>query len=197
MIARRAAPALVVATLTVALFAARGIGIGLGDGVVPAPVAHAVGAGDAIGEYVIKLRGDGFDRNGSSGRVSEGNVRGRAVLRVSRVAGSADPRNLRVEIVLEKVLVGSLIDRATPTPALAGRGILVGDSLTVIGAGQSNFVNALTLRFLKRGRRVAGWWIASFPGSAATDGFVSGMGLAFRGKRLRKPGSIDVVAASR
>jgi hypothetical protein len=152
----------------------------------PAPPAQAIGAGDAIGEYVIKLKGNGFDRNAASGRVTEGGIRGRAVLSVTPASDAGDPRELVVRVTLESNLKGTLLDRATPTPSLEGRGVLVGDSLTVIGAGQTNFVNALTLRFLKKGKKVDGWWLASFPGAAADEGFVAGAGLSFKGKRMRK-----------
>ena len=162
----------------------------------PPPPAAAVGAGDIVGEYVVRLRGDGFDRSATSGRVDEGAVRGRAVVTVTRAAQDGDPRDVLVRVTLESALTGSLLDRATPTPALQGRGILVGDSLTVIGAGQANFVNAVTMRFQKNGRKVEGWWLASFPGSTVDDGFVAGVGLSFRGKRLRKGQASPAPAAT-
>jgi len=165
----------------------------------PQPEAAAIGAADAIGEYVVKLKGNGFERNESSGRVSEGNLRGRAVVRIKRTSADGDPKDLTVEVALENALKGGLLDRATPTPSLRGRGVLVGDSLTVIGVGQTNFVNALTLRFSRKGKRIDGMWISSFPGAAATDGFVAGVGVSFKGKRLRAkqvaPASIAVQAA--
>ena len=69
--------------------------------------------------------------------------------------------------------------------SLEGVGILVDDSLTVIGAGQANFVNAVTLRFSKKGRKVEGWWLGSFPGTDVREGFVAGFGASFKGKRPR------------
>lgn len=161
---------------------------------VPEPPAEAVGPGDVIGEYVLKLRGQGFDRNATSGRISEDRVRGRALLTILRTSDVGDPRDVTVRIALDSSLKGSVLDRATPTPDLEGRGVLVGDSLTVVGVGQSNFVNAVMLRFNKKGKKVEGWWLVSFPGADAVEGFVGGAGLAFKGKRLRA--SKPVPAAS-
>ncbi len=151
----------------------------------PEPEAQAIGAGDVVGVFRLKLKGSGFDRNADNGRVDQRNVRGNATLVISRANAAADPRLVRVEIRLDKNLNSSVIARATPTPALGGIGILVEDSLTVIGAGQANFVNAVTLRFAKQGRRVEGWWLGSFPGTDVDAGFVAGFGASFKGKRLR------------
>lgn len=170
----------------VALSAATVAWLGAGE-----PPAAALGPADALGQYVLRLRGDGFDRDAETNRVSEGSVKGSAVLTVALADDAADPRELAVEIRLDRKLAGSLLDRATPTPALSGRGVLVGDSLTVIGAGQANFVNAVTLRFRKRGARLEGWWLASFPGSAADRGFVAGLGLTFRGRRVVQPAAVS------
>ena len=163
----------------------------------PQPEAAAIGAGDAIGEYVVRLRGDAFERNESSGRVSEGTIRGRAVVRVTRTTADGDPHDLTVEVALESALRGGLLDRATPTPTLRGRGVLVGDSLTAISVGQTNFVNAMTLHFVKNGKKIDGMWIASFPGSDARNGFVAGAGVSFKGKRLRPNQIAPAVTAVR
>lgn len=164
-----------------------------------APEAQAVGAGDVIGQYLLKLKGSGFDRHATNGDVDQSKVRGHAVMTIERAAESADPRLVRISIVLEKNLRKSVLSRATPSPAaLEGVGILVDDSLTVIGAGQANFVNAVTLRFAKKGKKVEGWWMASFPGSDVDTGFVAGVGASFKGKRLRfqpAPASVDALRA--
>jgi hypothetical protein len=152
----------------------------------PAPPVEAVDAGDVIGAYALKLSGNGFDRDGNDGAIDQGKVRGNALLVISRANAAADPRLVRVAITLEKNLRRSLLDRATPSPAaLEGVGILVDDSLTVIGAGQANFVNAITLRFARKGKKVTGVWLASFPGSDVDQGFVAGVGVTLKGKRLR------------
>ncbi len=182
---------LLVAAATAALVGVVGVAL------LPVPDAAAVGSADAVGAWLIALRGDGFDRNATSGSYSQETVRGRAVLNVGRATGDGDPRRLRVEVVLERALAGSLIDRATPSVALAGEGVLVGDSLTVIGAGQANFVNALTLRFSRGGKRVDGWWLASFPGSSVDSGFVGGFGTTFKGKRVKASAAANAAAATR
>ena len=149
----------------------------------PGEEAAAVGPADVIGIYDVRLSGDAFERDADSGRVAEERVRGRALCQISAAPG--DPRLLTVEVRLAPALDGGLFDRTNPTPALRGTGVLVGDSLTVIGAGQANYVNALTLRFLRRGRKVSGSWIASFPGSDTRSGYVAGAGVSLRGKRRR------------
>lgn len=167
-----------------ALAAAAVVALGAWLG-APEPGASAIGPGDAVGEYALRLKGDGFDRAADSGRVSQDRIRGRALLSVTRTTDAADPHDLTVLVTLASSMKGSLLDRATPTPALTGRGILVEDSLTVIGNGQSNFVNALTLRFAKKGKRVDGWWMASFQPAEVATGYAAGVGVVVKGKRLR------------
>ena len=155
----------------------------------PVPVASAVGPGAILATYRLRLKGDGFFREGVSGAIRQSGVKGTATMTIALAEGPGDPRVLDVAIVLDQRLDATPIGKSTPSPnALKGRGILVRDSLTLIGAGQPNFVNAATLRFTKNGKRVAGWWLTSFPGSDADRGFISGAGVVLRGKRLRTKG---------
>ncbi len=152
----------------------------------PAPVAEAVGSADVIGIYRLKLKGGGFDREAITNRYRAGSLRGTATLEISRPAEAVDPRVLQIAILLDGNLIGSTLARATPTPALTGVGILVEDSLTVIGTGRSDFVNAVTLRFERGGKRLVGTWLTAFPASDADDGFAAGVGVTFKGKRLKQ-----------
>ena len=157
----------------------------LAVGLVPGPAARAVGSADALGTYELKLRGEGFDRDGQSGRIREGALHGDAVLSVTRADASGDPRNVHLVVQLDPALVGSVLDLATPTPQFESDAVLVGDWATAIAPGQPDFVNVLTVRFLKKGRRISGWWSASFPGADADKGFAAAVTATFKGRRVR------------
>ena len=169
-----------------ALALALGVALGAAAVVVSthaAPEAGAVAPADVVGVWRVKLSGDGWLRTNAGDRQREA-IRGPAYLALSLVNPEANDRRLRVEVRLPPTMEGSLLDAATPEPAFLAEGYLVGDSMAVIDSGQPNFVNTLTLRFLKDGARVAGWWVAAFPPTSADSGAASAVGLAFAGRRL-------------
>lgn len=149
------------------------------------PEVEALAPADVLGVYVVRLRGNGFTGNSEADVSRTERVRGRVRLTLSRLEDESNTRGLEVRIDLPPALEGTLIDKATPTPAFRGTGVLVGDSLTAIATGRSDFVNAVTMRFTRRGRIVSGWWLTSLAdGAAVQSNFVTGVGSTFRGRRV-------------
>jgi hypothetical protein len=148
-----------------------------------APDAQAVAATQVVGTYKIKLKGDGWWRGATTAYRPE-RVNGTALLLLARSV----PDDGKLKVVIQADATGSLVDIATPTPDFSGTGVLVGDSITVIGSGQPTYVNGITITFLKGGARVLGHWFASFPPSdAAVDSSAAGgLGIDFTGRRLTK-----------
>jgi len=148
-----------------------------------APQAQAVAATQVVGTYKLKLKGDGWWR-GTTTAYRPDRVNGSALLLLARNV----PDDGKLKVVIQVEATGGLVDIATPTPDFSGTGVLVGDSLTVIGSGTPTYVNAITLTFLKGGARVLGHWFASFPPSdAAVDSSAAGgVGIDFTGRRLTK-----------
>jgi hypothetical protein len=166
-----------------------------------APEAQAVAATQIVATYKIKLKGDGWWR-GSATAYRPERVNGTGLLVLARSV----PDDGKVKVLIQADATGGLVDIATPTPDFSGSGVLVGDSLTVIGSGTATYVNAITLTFLKGGSRVLGHWFASFPPSdvAADSSDAGGVGMTFTGRRLNKrddpvvtPTSIASRAAAR
>jgi hypothetical protein len=143
----------------------------------------AVRQAPVVGTYKIKLKGDGWWR-GTTTAYRPDRVGGTALLLLLRSV----PDDGKLKVVIQVDAAGSLADIATPTPDFSGTGVLVGDSMTVIGSGTPTYVNGITLTFLKGGARVLGHWFASFPPSdAAVDSSAAGgVGIDFTGRRLTK-----------
>ena len=158
--------------------------------------AEALGRERVLGVYRLKLKGTGFDRDGSSARYRDGKVRGLARMTLTASPDEGDDSIVRVVIRLDERLDGTIADKLTPEIAFAGTGRIVGDSLTAIASGQANFVNALTIEFSKNGRKAQGWWLASFPAAAATDGFAGAFGAQVKGK-LIEPAAIEPLPLDR
>lgn len=152
-----------------------------------APDAQAVAPAQVVGVYKIKLKGDGWWRGTTTAYGAE-RVNGNALLVFAR--NQPDDGKLKVSIQLDPALSGGLVDVATPTPDFLGTGMLVGDSMTVIGNGAATYVNAITFTFLKGGARIIGHWVAAFPPSdAAPDSSAAGaFGIDFAGRKLSKRG---------
>lgn len=161
---------------------------------VPSRDADAVAAADVQGVYLLKLKGDGWVKGPSvnGGRFRASGLRGQAYLLVGLVNADDNDGQVTVEVRLAQTLEGSVLDQATGSPDFVGRGYLVGDTLAVIDSGASIFVNALTLRFTKGGRVVAGNWMVAKPATAldGRDGsFAAAATVALKGKLVRvKPG---------
>jgi hypothetical protein len=149
----------------------------------PAPDAQAVVSAQVVGTYKLKLRGDGWWR-GASTPYSLSRVNGWAYLVLTR--SIPDDGKLKVAIQVDSAT--SLVGVATPTPDFSGTGILVGDSMTVIGSGAPTYVNAIQITFLKGGAKVAGHWMAAFPPSdVVPDGNAAGgFAASFTGRRANK-----------
>ncbi len=161
--------------------------------VVSPETADAVDTTRVLGRYRLKLKGDGFDREAASLSYRNKKLRGNATLTLVRPESAVSAREVIVRIVLDRRLDGSVLDRATPDPAFLGKGLLIEDSLTVIGTGSANFVNAVTLRFKNKGRKLSGWWLASFPAAAVDGGFAGGVGVQIAGRlQLAQPSPAPV-----
>jgi hypothetical protein len=148
--------------------------------------AQAVAAAQVVGTYRIKLKGDGWWR-GTTDPYKADRTNGTGLLVLSHDV----PDDGKLKVVIQVDAAGSLVDVATPTPDFSGTGLVVGDSMTVIGSGAPTYVNAITLTFLKGGARLVGHWVASFPPSdAAPDtSAAGGFGADFTGRRLTRLGN--------
>lgn len=144
--------------------------------------ASAVTPAQVVGAYRIKLKGEGWLRGKSSPYRAE-RIDGSAVLLLVR--DTADSEKLKVEIRLDPSLAGGLADLATPEPAFAGAGYVIGDSLSVIDTGAPTYVNAFVLTFLKDGDKVAGHWMSVFPSTDPASGAASGLAIDFAGRRTK------------
>jgi len=158
-----------------------------------APEAQAVAATQVVGTYKIKLKGDGWWRGTTTAYRPE-RVNGTGLLVLARSV----PDDGKVKVVIQVDASGGLVDVATPTPDFSGSGVLVGDSLTVIGSGTATYVNGITLTFLKGGSRVLGHWFTSFPPSEVSPdtSAAGGVGMTFTGRRLTKRDEPVVTPAS-
>lgn len=144
----------------------------------PAPEASAVGLAQVVGTYKLKLKGDGWLR-GTSTPYKTDRFAGGATLVLSRE--QPDDGRVHVEIRVDAALNGGLLDLATLKPDFSGDARIVGDSLAVIAAGGSTYVNALTLQF--KGTKLAGHWLVSWP--AADDSSPAGaVSVEILGRRL-------------
>lgn len=162
-----------------------GFGAGLGAAVAPEQPARAVSAAQVVGVYQLRIRGEGFHRS-LDGKNSVGRVRAIGEMRIIDTDTEANDGEFEVEIRLHPKFDGTLFDKLTPSPAFRGRGVLVGDNLTVIGTSVPNFVNALVMRFQRKGRKVVGTWLASYPATVdAVTPFAGGAGVSFVGKRVK------------
>jgi len=160
-----------------------------------APDASSLTPAEVQGVYTVKMSGDAWFRRDLDGSGPQ------AVQRVEQklkgtlflVLGVAnDQKNdglVTVEIRLSERHEGSALDRLTGSPDFVGTGLLVDGRLAVIDVGAPEFVSALNLRFDKRGKRVWGGWIVSFPAKTADATFMGGANVVLKGKRVRvRPG---------
>ncbi len=151
----------------------------------PPQPAEALAASEVVGIYQLRLRGDGWSRRADTSQYKRGRVRGAAEMRILRTNDTVNDGSFDVEIRLQGRLKDSLFSVVTPSPAFQGTGVLVGDTLAVIATGAPNFINAVNLRFVRRGRRVIGFWMTNFPAGTERLAFAGAAGVTFVGVRRR------------
>jgi len=160
------------------------------DGVAARPT------GSVIGVYQARLRGDGWSaRNPSSAaEVQSKKERISGTARIEVVARDPDVNDgfVTVRVYLDAKAAKSLLGSATPkNPAFEGTAALAGDAFAAIDTGQPNYVNALSLRFDRRGRKVQGDWMAVYPAleaDLAAQKFAASVTVSLSGRRV--PGAI-------
>ena len=148
--------------------------------------AYSLSPADVQGVYILKLSGDAWVRSRANGdtppEASAESVRGTAFLILS-AASQANDGVLHAEIRLEQRREGSVLDRITASPDFEATGVILGDRLSLIDTGHSVFVNALNLRFDRRGKRVRGGWLVAWPASSDGAAFSAGANVVVKGKR--------------
>ena len=161
--------------------------------VVDSPPADAVTSGQVIGAYLVKLKGDGWAAR--VGPKAAGNplgyhnarIQGGGRLEVAARDETVNDGLVTVRVFLDPATSAGILGGATTgTPAFEGTAAVIGDSISVIDAGQPNYVNVLTLRFAKGGRSVTGSWMAAFPAleaDLATQKFATGVSVTVTGRR--------------
>lgn len=148
------------------------------------PSAEALVPSEVVGEYRLKLKGEGGLRSDTD--YDEAKVREKALLVLSHADDDPGSDELDVEIRLVSPRKNSLLERGTPeSPQFRARGVLVGNSMALIDTGTSGFANVLTLRFLKGGKKVAGGWISALPADASDRGPLVALHVNISGKRLK------------
>lgn len=154
-----------------------------------APDAAALTAADLEGVWKLKLGGDGWQR--ADGGYREARVRGTAELVVESADLDRNTGRVNLRITLDESATASLLGAAVPeagtAPAFTATAAVVGNTVSAIYAGQSNYVNALNLRFESDGKRSSGTWFLVFPATDASDAqtFATGLVVTVRGKRVR------------
>lgn len=148
------------------------------------PTADALVPAQVVGRYRLKLKGIGALR--ADADYDEGKIRENAELVLTHTGGDANSALLDVEVHLVGARRNSLLERGTPeAPQFRASGMLVGNSLSLIDTGSAGFVNALTLQFLRNGKKVSGGWITALPATAADRGPMVSLHVAVTGKRLK------------
>lgn len=140
----------------------------------PPPAAQAIPAGEVIGRYVVKVRGEGFAarpvQKAQTGNVKfvSGRFSGNATILISARDASVNDGIVTVQVHLDAATRETLLGPATGAdPAFEATAAITGDGIALIDAGQPNYVNALFLRFEKNGRKISGNWMAAFPAAGA------------------------------
>ena len=158
----------------------------------PADDVEALTSGQVLGTWNLKLKGDGWaGRAGAADQplVDVSRVSGTGVLVVRPRDPDVNDGLLTFEVVLDKATAKSLLGPATSgTPAFSASAALIGDSIGLIDAGQPNFVNAMTLRFDRKARKVTGAWMAVYPASDPTLGtqkFATAVSVTVKGRRTK------------
>ena len=163
-------------------------------GAASLPQAEALTAGDLVGAYVVKFKGDGWaSRSSAKAGAPTGyqNARIAGTGRIEIVARDASVNDdlVTVRVLLDAPTKAGMLGAATSgTPALEATAAVVGNSISLVGSGQPNYVNAMVLRFDGAGRKVNGNWMAVFPALAADPKFATGVSVTVTGKRSLRDG---------
>lgn len=162
----------------------------------PEPDAGAASAAPVLGRYTVKLKGEGWAARRIAAaaaptgvKYSTERVSGTAQLEITPRDAQVNDGLVTVRILLDPKAAGGLLGAATPgTTAFEGTAAVIGDSISLIDAGQPNYVNALTLRF-EKAKRVSGSWMAVFPAlepALDTQTFATGVTVTLTGRRLAR-----------
>ena len=180
--------------LVAALASAAVVGAAAVVPVLDAPEAAALNAGQVLGRYAVKLKGDGFGGRRTGAKpaaagvdVTTEHILGGAQIEIAARDAAVNDGLVTVRIVLDADAAKGLLGAATPgAPAFEGTAAMIGDSIAVIDSGQPNYVNALVLRFDRQAKKVQGTWMAVFPSAEPgleTQRFAAGVTVAVTGRR--------------